>query len=163
MNKKNQGFRWIYYFRHGWANYFAFIITGISTLVTTYFLAIEKIPILREVFPSFTNYSIIIGCITAILLISIGYWHWKKSNAIKAEMDITYEENPYMMRIIMNSELMLKINFKLIEMIKILERKDSIDNQIDVLKKLQSDILQIKNNRDFRNWYDDWKEFKKSN
>ena len=49
-------FRAWYYFRTGWATYFTFIMASVNTLVVTYYLAIEKIPSLKIIFPTFTNY-----------------------------------------------------------------------------------------------------------
>ena len=42
-----------YYFRMGWATYFAFIFAAINTLVVTYYLAIEEYPTLLAIYPTF--------------------------------------------------------------------------------------------------------------
>ena len=47
-----------YYFRTGWATYFAFILAAINTLTVTYYLAIENLPMLKEIFPSFILFSL---------------------------------------------------------------------------------------------------------
>ena len=49
-------FRYWFYFRIGWSQYFAFIFAAINTLTVTYFLAIEKYPALQAIFPSFLQY-----------------------------------------------------------------------------------------------------------
>lgn len=98
MNKKVI-FRTWYYFRMGWATYFAFFLGSINTLVVTYYLAIEKIPSLVEIFPTFTHYvglAIIVG---VPLLATIGYVHYKKSPAYSSETDIGIEQNPYVFKL----------------------------------------------------------------
>ena len=54
--KNNLGFRSWYYFRTGWSTYFAFILAALNTLTVTYYLAVEKIPVLNIIFPSFAYY-----------------------------------------------------------------------------------------------------------
>ena len=97
--RKNLGFRAWFYFRQGWATYFAFILAAINTLTVTYYLAIQKAPLLKEIFPSFINYIILTVAIGIPLLVIIGYVHYKKINAYSAEMDITVEANPYHFRL----------------------------------------------------------------
>ena len=54
--KQNIGFRGWFYFRQGWTTYFAFIFAAINTMVVTYYLAIENIPSLKTIFPTFYVY-----------------------------------------------------------------------------------------------------------
>ena len=61
--KKNIGFRGWYYFRTGWSVYLAFIFAAINTLTVTYFLVIENYPILKEIFPSFLHYIVIVSMV----------------------------------------------------------------------------------------------------
>ena len=72
-------FRAWFYFRMGWATYFAFIFAAVNTLTVTYFLAIENYPSLQVVFPSFAYYIVIVSLIGVPLLVAIGYIHFKKS------------------------------------------------------------------------------------
>ena len=60
-------FRAWFYFRMGWATYFAFIFAAVNTLTVTYFLAIENYPSLQVVFPSFVYYIIIVSLIDNLL------------------------------------------------------------------------------------------------
>ena len=108
MNPSDLIFRAWYYFRNGWSLYFAFIFAAINTLTVTYFLAIENYPVLQSIFPSFLHYVVILSVTAIPLLILIGYVHWKKSGARKAEIDINYEVDPYRARTLVNSELILK-------------------------------------------------------
>ena len=93
--RKNIGFRGWYYFRMGWATYFAFILAAINTLTVTYYLAIENIPILLTIFPSFVIYVMVVVSIGIPLLVTIGYIHYKRSAAFSSETDVITESNPY--------------------------------------------------------------------
>ena len=93
--RKTIGFRGWYYFRMGWSTYFAFILAAINTLTVTYYLAIENIPFLQTIFPTFVSYVIIIVSIGIPLLVCIGYIHYKRSAAYSSETDVIAESNPY--------------------------------------------------------------------
>ena len=89
------GFRGWFYFRQGWSTYFAFIFAAINTMVVTYYLAIENIPILKEVFPTFYVYLFTVSSIGIPLLVLVGYAHFKRTKAFRAEADIYVESNPF--------------------------------------------------------------------
>ena len=138
-------FRAWYYFRNGWSLYFAFIFAAINTLTVTYFLAIENYPVLQSIFPT-----------TAIpLLILIGYVHWKKSGARKAEIDINYEVDPYRARTLVNSELILKINLNLIQLTTKLVSDEKLSSaEIEKVKRLQNELETFVDKRTLRNKLD---------
>ena len=92
---KRLGFRAWFYFRQGWGTYFAFVLAAINTLTVTYYLAIEKAPALKELFPSFVFYMIFTVVLGIPILIIIGYLHFKKSPSFTSEADIAVESNPY--------------------------------------------------------------------
>jgi hypothetical protein len=138
---KNTGFRSWYYFRMGWSTYFAFIFAAINTLTVTYYLAIEKIPVLGIIFPTFIQYVVIVSGIGVPILIAVGYVHYKRSKAFKSEVDIIVETNPYGRRTIVNTELLLEINLKLMEFLVRLSKNEKINEQeikelIDKNKKI---------------------------
>ena len=138
---KNTGFRSWYYFRMGWSTYFAFIFAAINTLTVTYYLAIEKVPILEIIFPTFIQYVVIISGIGVPVLVAVGYVHYKRSKAFKSEVDIIVETNPYQRRTIVNTELLLEINLKLMEFLVRLSKNEKINEQeikelIDKNKKI---------------------------
>ena len=126
---KNVGFRSWYYFRMGWSTYFAFIFAAINTLTVTYYLAIEKVPILEIIFPTFIQYVVIISGIGVPILVVIGYIHYKRSKAFKSEVDIIVETNPYQRRTIVNTELLLETNLKLMEFLVRLSKNEKINEQ----------------------------------
>ena len=138
---KNTGFRSWYYFRMGWSTYFAFVFAAVNTLTVTYFLAIENYPILKGIFPSFEIYIIILAGIGIPLLTLIGYIHFKRTPAYRSETAINYESNPYNRRLLVNSELILNLNAKLIELILKMSQGEKISNdEISNVTKIQDEL-----------------------
>jgi hypothetical protein len=129
VKKQNFIFRLWYYFRNGWSTYFAFIFAAINTLTVTYFLAIDKYPTLQAIFPNFAQYVLVVSVVGIPILVLIGYAHFKRSQAFKSEADIALEVNPYHARIIVNSELNLKINTLLLNLIKKTSLSDSLSDE----------------------------------
>ena len=145
-------FRTWYYFRNGWSIYFAFIFAAINTLTVTYFLAVDNYPFLQSVFPSFAHYVVIISAIAIPLLIVVGYVHWKRSGARKAEIDINYEVDPYRARILVNSELILKINLNLIQLTtKLASNEKLTPAEIQKIKDLQNELVTFIDKRTLKN------------
>jgi hypothetical protein len=125
----------------GWSTYFAFILAAINTLTVTYYLAIENYPTLKEIFPSFEIYIIIIISIGIPLLVTIGFVHYKRTSARKAEVDIGMETNPYQIRLLVNTELLLKLNMRLMKHMSDLQNGGKIDeNNINELQKMHDEI-----------------------
>ena len=150
--KQRIGFRGWFYFRTGWSTYFVFILAAINTLTVTYFLAIDNYPVLKDVFPTFEQYALIMVSIGIPLLIVVGYFHYKKTLAYKSEMDITVESNPYLSRNTVNADLSLKLNLKLISLLLKMSTGEKIDkNEIDEIEKLHGDILKFVDERTFKN------------
>ena len=150
--KQRKGFRGWFYFRTGWSTYFVFILAAINTLTVTYFLAIDNYPLLKAVFPTFEQYAVITVCIGIPLLITVGYFHYKKTLAYKSEMDITVESNPYLSRNTVNADLTLKLNLKLISLLLKMSTGEKIDkNEIDEIEKFHRLILKLVDERNFKN------------
>lgn len=93
--KQNLGFRAWFYFRQGWATYFAFLFAAINTMVVTYYLAIDNITALSDIFPTFWSYLLVVSIIGIPLLIGVGYVHYKKVAAFQSEADVVQESQPY--------------------------------------------------------------------
>jgi hypothetical protein len=148
--KNNLPFRAWFYFRQGWSTYFAFIFAAINTLTVTYFLAIERYPILNELFPTFFHYVVIVGLIGVPLLVVIGYAHFKRTAAFRSEADITMEVNPYFRRILMNTELMIPFHLKITELLIKLSKNEKLsESELREITELQIDLknhLEVKNN-----------------
>ena len=155
MNPSDLIFRAWYYFRNGWSLYFAFIFAAINTLTVTYFLAIENFPVLQSIFPSFLHYVVILSVTAIPLLILIGYVHWKKSGARKAEIDINYEVDPYRARTLVNSELILKINLNLIQLTtKLVSDEKLSSDEVQKIKTLQNELETFIDERTMKNKLD---------
>ena len=148
MSSQHRGFRGWYYLRTGWSTYFAFIFAAVNTLVVTYYLAIEKIPSLEAIFPTFYSYVLILSVIGVPLLIITGYIHFQRSHAYGSEAEIAAEQNPYFYKaapgwqrnvqwplLLKFSELLVKlsINEKLTE--KELQEISELQKKISVLMK----------------------------
>ncbi len=144
---RNVGFRGWFYFRQGWSVYFAFIFAAINTLTVTYFLAIENYPFLKEIFPSFFHYIVIVVTVGIPCLILIGYAHYKRTPSFKAEADIQVEANPHFRRTLINTELMLSMFLEISQLtIKLSNNEKLNDKEIERLKNLQDEFQkQIKN------------------
>lgn len=135
--KKNLPFRSWYYFRIGYAQYFAFILALGNMFTITYYLVITNDASLKIIFPNFTTYMIISSIIGVPLLILVGYAHMKRSHAFTSEMDISVESNPYSYKLTpgIQKECMAPLYLELL----VLGRKSLSDEKLteDELKKLQ--------------------------
>ena len=139
--EKNLGFRGWFYFRTGWATYFAFIVAAINALTVTFFLAIESYPSLSVIFPTFFHYIVIVVGIGVPILVLVGYVHFKKSKAFRAEADVLIETNPHIRRILQNTEVLLPSYLKLTEIIvKLSENKKLTDEELKEVSKLQNQL-----------------------
>ena len=152
---KNKGFRGWYYFRMGWSTYFAFIFAAINTLTVTYYLAIEKVPILVSIFPSFFQYVLIVSLIGIPMLILIGYAHYKRTKAYQSEAEILIESNPFAARNTANTEMLLELNLKLLNIIIGISQNNKIsDSELKEIRALHEKITNFKNTRSFSNHKD---------
>ena len=150
--KNNLSFRGWFYFRMGWATYFAFIFAAINTLTVTYFLAIENYPFLTIIFPSFIQYVLITTSIGVPLLVLVGYVHYKKTKAFQAESAVGAESNPYQRRNIVNITILLSLTMKLNEMVLKLTKNEKLTSkEVEEVEKLQDEIKKFTNERKFSN------------
>lgn len=142
---KNILFRSWFYFRQGWSTYFAFIIAALNTMVTTYYLAIKDVPTLEILFPSFSIYVVVLSAIGVPLLVLVGYLHYKKSAAFKAEADINMEANPHMRRLLLNTEALLSLSANMSEIMVKLAKNEKLTEkeheEIEILKKKLDDYI----------------------
>ena len=144
---RNPGFRAWFYFRNGWSLYFAFIFAAINTLTVTFYLAIEKYPNLDWIFPTFFHYILVVVSIGVPLLVLVGYIHYKRSSARKAEVDISYETDAYKARTLVNTEITIALNMKLLDIITKISKKEEIPNQeYQEIEQLREKL--VKNLRD---------------
>ena len=138
---RNLGFRGWYYFRTGWATYFAFIIAAVNALTVTFFLAIENYPSLSVIFPTFFHYIVIVVGVGLPILILVGYVHFKRSKSFRAEQDILVETSPHFRRMLQNTEILLPAYLKLTElMVKLSENKKLTDKEFEEVSRLQQEL-----------------------
>ena len=143
-------FRAWFYFRQGYGLYFAFLFAGINTLTLTYFLAIENYPLLKDMFPSFAHYVIILVGIAVPVLVTVGYLHFKRTPAYRSETGIMQETNPYARRNLINSEMNLQINLEVLKIIIELSRNGKIEKtQMDKILKLKDELANYHASRSF--------------
>ena len=145
------GFRGWFYFRMGWSTYFAFILAAINTLTVTYFLAVDNYPALKMIFPSFEIYVLIIISIGVPLLIFVGYSHYKKTKAFRSEMDILVESNPFLRRTTVNTDIILRFNVNLINLVLKLSKDTISEDELNDMKKIQKEITDLIKNRSLFN------------
>jgi len=139
--EKNLGFRGWFYFRTGWATYFAFIVAAINALTVTFFLAIESYPSLSVIFPTFFHYIVIVVGIGVPILVLVGYVHFKRSKSFRAEADVLIETNPHIRRILQNTEILLPSYLKLTEIIvELAENKKLTNKELEQVSKLQKQL-----------------------
>ena len=148
--KRNPLFRSWFYFRMGWSTYFAFIFAAINTLTVTFYLALENHPSLKAIFPSFEIYVLLIVSIGIPILIAVGYVHYKRSKARKAEVDILVETNPYIMRTLVNTDIVLILTLKLTEILKSVDDDSIPKESLDELTKIQNELEKFIKSRKFR-------------
>jgi hypothetical protein len=135
----------------GWSTYFAFILAAINTLTVTYFLAIDNYPVLNIIFPSFEFYILIITSIGVPLLIFIGYLHFKRTQAFKSEIDVLVETNPFLRRNAVNTDIMIRCNVKMMELILKLSKDTISEDELNDMKKIQNEITDLIKNRSLFN------------
>jgi len=139
--EKNLGFRGWFYFRTGWATYFAFIVAGINALTVTFFLAIERYPLLNMIFPTFFHYVVIVVVIGVPVLVLVGFVHYKRSKSFRAEADILIETNPHFRRILTNTELLLHSYSQMTELlIKLANIEKLSKEEMEKLSTLKKEI-----------------------
>lgn len=144
--KKQTLFRWWYYARGGYTIYFAFALIGINTLTVTYYLAIEKAPFLKAVFPTFPIYVIILTVIGLPLLLLTGFLHYRKLPAFKSEVEVMTENNPYMYKLPPGFWRNVIMPYYLISskiMMKIAQNEKVTENEGNELARLQKDMERL--------------------
>ena len=141
--KQKVGFRAWYYFRMGWSTYFAFVFAAINTLVVTYYLAIENIPGLYSIFPTFFSYLGITTVFGIPILILIGYIHFKKVPAYSSELDVGVYSNPWFFKIYPGKEehvVYPLYRMLTIMLLKLSNNEKLTDTEISEIKKILKDM-----------------------
>ena len=139
--RKRLFFRTWFYFRTGWSVYFTFILSAVNTLTVTSYLAIERSDIIKGIFPSFTHYIITAILAGIPILICVGYIHYKRSDAIRAEADIGFEANPHMYRMLANTEIIMPVYLKMSEiLLKLTNNEKMTESEIKEITDIQKEL-----------------------
>ena len=145
-NQKKLLFRLWFYYRQGWGTYFSTIVAAANTLIVTYYLAIEKSEILRDAFPSFTLFALVVVGIALPILVGVGYIHYKKSPAFSTEVDINVEANPYMYKLVpgwmKNAQFPMYLSM-INMMIKISKNEKMNSEDMQMMSELQKDLKHL--------------------
>ncbi len=95
MKTQKKSFKVFYYFRTGYATYFAMIVGVVNIMTTTYFLAAKKIPLILQLFPTFQSYVLALVLTGIPIVVLMGWLHLKRIGTYSAEANITTEAHPY--------------------------------------------------------------------
>ena len=141
MNLRRLLFRAWYYFRMGYNTYLTFILGFVTTIVTVYYLAINNIEFLKLMFPSLWLFSILALAVGVPLGIFMGLFHFKRSQAYSAEMDIGVEANPYYYKVTPGKERELQIPLTVanIDITLAMAKKFGV-----LTPELESELLQLR-------------------
>ena len=93
--KKKSALRGFYYFLTGYVTYFMMVVGVINILTSTYFLAIQKVPDILNVFPTFEIYAAIAILAGIPIIIFAGWLHLKRVGTYAAEANVQAEAHPY--------------------------------------------------------------------
>jgi len=139
-------FRGWYYFRTGYSTYLVLVLGVVNVLTTTYYLAINNIPALANIFPDFSVYIITVIGIGLPVTVFVGYIHFKKSPSYSSEADITVEANPYYYKL-PPGYLKLVFGPVYLEILRLctkIAKNEKIDeDEIKRIKKLEDDMNKL--------------------
>ena len=145
--RKRLAFRAWFYFRIGYSTYLSFTLAVTTTLVSVYYLAIENVPTLKEIFPSFYIWGASVITIGMPLAIYLGWLHLKRSKAFSSEMDIAKESDPYYYKLPPGywKEVLTPMWLEIMMLnLKIINKEDLTDEEtkrIDKLKNLTQKLI----------------------
>ena len=121
-------------------------MAAINVLTVTYFLAIENYPVLQAIFPTFGHYIAIVVGTGVPLLVLVGYFHYKRSQAYAAEADINIEANPYWYKIPpgWNKEVVFPLYLNMINlMLKMSKNEKLTTDELEKMSDLQKSLSNL--------------------
>lgn len=146
--RKPKPFRLWYYLRTGYTVYFTFIFASVNVMTVTYYLAIENLPGLKEIFPAFTDYVLTLLIVGMPVLVLTGWLHFRRSTAFKSEAEIGIESNPYMYKLIPGywTEVFAPFFLQTSKMLVKISKKESItEEELVEINKLQEKMSHLLN------------------
>ena len=121
-------------------------MAAINVLTVTYFLAIENYPVLQAIFPTFGHYIAIVVGTGVPLLVLVGYFHYKRSQAYAAEAEINIEANPYWYKIPpgWNREVVFPLYLNMINlMLKMSKNEKLTPDEIEKMSDIQKSLSNL--------------------
>ena len=121
-------------------------MAAINVLTVTYFLAIENYPVLQAIFPTFGHYIAIVVGTGVPLLVLVGYFHYKRSQAYAAEAEINIEANPYWYKIPpgWNREVVFPLYLNMINlMLKMSKNEKLAPDEIEKMSDIQKSLSNL--------------------
>ena len=95
MKVRRRGFRLYFYLQTGYSTYLMLLIGAVNVLTSTYFLAIDSVPFVKELFPTFEIY-VLVAVVVALPVVTItGYIHFKRIGAHSASSAISHQNFIY--------------------------------------------------------------------
>lgn len=86
--------RAVSYFRLGFSYYIGFALTVANFIMISYYLMMERIPFLKQVFPHFAYFILVLVLIITPMGISFGYLHARRTEAMAADSYVATRANP---------------------------------------------------------------------
>lgn len=127
----------------GYATYLTFILASINAMVTVYYLAINNIPALEVVFPSFSIWVAFVVATVTPLAVFLGWLHLKRSPAYRSELDVSIEANPYYYKLPPGywKEALAPVLLELLRLnLKIISKEPLTETELNTLKNLQKKL-----------------------
>ena len=108
-----------------------------------------------NIFPTFLHYIATSVLCVVLILVTIGYFHFKRSAAFRSDVIITTEANPFDRRSLINSEINLELNLTILNLLSKLSNGEKLNpdevNKIQESRNIIDDFINkrsIKNNKD---------------
>jgi hypothetical protein len=130
----------------GYATYLAFILATVNTMVTVYYLAIDSVPALELVFPSFGVWTVFVILTMGPLGIFVGWLHLKRSAAYRSEAEVAAEANPYLYKLPPGywREAVIPTMLELLSLnLKVLNKEPLTESEVNSLKALQKKLQHL--------------------
>ena len=102
----------------------------------------------------FPLYCVVCG-LGVPLLVIVGYVHYKRTASRKAEVDISYETDAYKARTLVNTEIAIRLNMKLLDMIMKISKKQELSAEdYQEIEILREKLVTFTGDRTFKNKMD---------
>jgi hypothetical protein len=84
----------ISYFRLGYSYYISFPLTILNFMTVTYYLMMERIPFLKDLFPNFITFTILLSLCLMPCSTILGYLHARRTTAMAMDSYVATRANP---------------------------------------------------------------------